>query len=254
MPTTPRQGFRYPVAGDPSDFWTYWQNLATDVDNEPGNRGTGTAFPTTNLLVGDTYYHQTLRCLCTYTGSAWRQVHVTHVTSSADWTSYRSALSSAGINPHNGFLVHRTDADYTMVADGLGFWRLLRSQDFSSGVANSMSALAWQGTTYANVPADLGSPVVIAADGINRTIQLNATVNVAGDMFMRIRVDHNGTFYFPNATGRRSITSANQEQSLSILGVYTHSATASSTIMLEARANVAGSGSLYQPQLLITGL
>lgn len=119
MPTTTRQALRYPQATDASAaLWTYWENLAKDVDAKATFRGTGTALPATNLAVGDRYYHTTYRCFLVYNGSGWRQLTTSQVTSDSDRTSFVAAVAGAGLTMHNGFQVFQTDTNQLWVSIG----------------------------------------------------------------------------------------------------------------------------------------
>lgn len=257
MPTTPRQGFRYPVAGDPAELWTYWQNLATDVDNEPGDRGTGSTFPTTNLLVGDTYWHTTYGCAMRWNGTSWRQIETASVANNTEKTAWFTAVRNAGLQPHNGFLLFQQDTDqmYVCMTPAGAVFRPLNPEDWSNSSVNpgnTASGTGWLGTTFGwDVP--LGAKVTIPADGIRRVIKMTAACNMAGDGYLRIRVEGGGTnSYWPNTNGIRSIPGASQEQTMAIVGRYISDGSTAVVIYLEARSQSASSATFFVPVLDIT--
>lgn len=150
-----------------------------------------------------------------------------------------------------GMTVYQTDIGALLVRVGTT-WQLAKSQKLSNPSVNSNNTAvgtAWQGTAYAwDTP--LGSKVTVPGDGIARSIEMDADCNIAGDGWMRIRVDVGGTTsYWPNSNGKRSVAATNQEQDLSIVGTYEHTGAAAASIYLEAKATTAGSATMLIPVL-----
>lgn len=83
---------------------------AFDALNETAgrDRGTGTAFPTTDLHRGDVYHHTGLGCLMVWTGTAWRQATEPTVADTAALTSISTTYSAL---LYDGFTVWVADQD-----------------------------------------------------------------------------------------------------------------------------------------------
>lgn len=229
-----------------------WETVA-------GYRGRGTTFPT-DAVVGDTYWHDTYACLMVYNGSTtfWRQVTAVETTDHAAW---RSNVVAAGLVCHNGFQVYNSVTDRMYAISGSGSTTLspTTTEDWTNGsldYPNSAIGRAWQAYQSYIWDPILGAKVTIPADGVARTVLLNATTNMAGDGWMRIRADVGsgaGTpSYWPNATGKRSITTGGQEQGVSMMGRLKLDGTQQAVIYLEAKATTQGSMDMLIPQLMIT--
>lgn len=216
----------------------------------PYHWGTGTTYPTTGggLKAGDTYYHSTLGCTMRYTGSVWRQSHLATLTA-----VQRQALTSAIL--HDGFEVFETDTDRVVYWNG-SRWRLRTAE--ATGTTGGTNS-GWAGTTFAWV-AGLGAKIVIPADGIARRWQAVANCNITGDGYLRIRADlavgSGGTpaassSYGPGSNGFRQVVTSSQEYSLALQHGGDLDGDQALTLYLEARSNVAASGSFILPQLSV---
>lgn len=139
----------YPDLTEAADGPDALQNLADAVEDYFYDRilpagitrwpkhhwGSGTAFPTTGTLTGDTYYHNGLACLMVKsTGGAWRQTHPSLVADRAARlvmsTTYDTIL-------HDGFIVHETAGNRRYAWDGVATWV----------IEASPTGAAWTATT-----------------------------------------------------------------------------------------------------------
>jgi hypothetical protein len=224
---------------------------------QSGYQGSGTSF-IPGAVEGDTFYHQTFRCAFMYSSGSWRQADIATVTSTSDLTSYVSALNSAGLTMGNGFQVFQNDNNTLYVGTGGNGLRLASSQDWSNGsidTGNNAVGANWQAYQSYVWDTPLGAKVTIPADGVTRTLLLDATANIAGDGWMRIRADVGpgaGTAtVWPNTLGKRAISSANAEIGISMKGRLKLDGTQQAVVYLEAKSQVAGSMNMIVPQLSI---
>lgn len=92
------------------------------------DRGSGVAFPTTDLRRNDTFYHDLWKCLAVYTGTAWRQA----TAASATAAEYAAIPTTGAEAVHRGFRVTVTDTDRIMT-------RRVNKWDFAGGKLPTVS-------------------------------------------------------------------------------------------------------------------
>lgn len=111
------------LANATEDYF-YDRILPAGITRHPSYHwGSGTTFPTTGLMAGDTYFHTGLGGLMRYSGVAWRQTEMFEVANAAARnvisTNYSSLL-------YRGFRVYEADKGYIREWDPTGsLWRYM---------------------------------------------------------------------------------------------------------------------------------
>lgn len=179
MPSTSRQGLRYPASSAAPNVPADLLNLASDVDARPTFRGSGSSYPS-SPVVGDSWYHTTYRCEMTYVAaSTWRQKTIALVTSDSDRTSYAAALSAASLPLHNGFQVFQTDTNRLWTSNGTVLKQIggvAGELDYS--VITATRGPAINGAGWVNVTGLTAVITLTERRAIRATFQGQATSNV----------------------------------------------------------------------------
>jgi hypothetical protein len=134
----------------------------------------------------------------------------------------RTGQDAVALWAPDGLNLLRRDSGLDIVRLG-GQWRLAKPQPLGNngtvfGVATSR--LGWAGVADFGDQPELGTPIVLPADGITRTVQLTASSQVVHDGAIRIAIDVGGGLALRSQVARKS--DPNYEGQVSRSNVYEH--------------------------------